>query len=640
MLNLLRCFLGTGLLLLGSESLFADEPAVFPFEFTAEPPSQQLPARFQPGSASIPLRAGAGGPAAGHDHRMAVMRVGADGERPRRVVIARSKPGEAYDLLLIDTDGDGALDDEKPIQARMQSTGQTIYSTFSIVLRVNHGGVGKPHLVEHAFQGYLTVSSKDEKPGSFQYRSQGHLSGRVTIDGKACEVVLSDRNNDARFGKGDAWTVRALDGSEGGTAMNVGEPVTIGKRELFLVLGNTGAAKPRLGEAGASAAKAGPADAGSAASEHPEDAELPRADMPLPFEPSIKAANAAALKIQGPVFLSFESQATKDTRAMQALVFTAKSVVDAAAGLSSARIDIDMDDGKPLAAEWKVKEAPTGILLDPNGNEVARYTGYQSVEAFRAFLGHVHPWLKPSDDEPKLKGKAAKRLRTIIKDHIRYLEKEKSQGLLVDRIKDLGSRKNRGARDALMKFASTRKSKEYISAAFFALAEIGGRVAIEYLCGPKALGSKDFLVARQAAEAIGTAKDESATTAILGVLYKKGTKIQVVSACCIALAKSAPKDERVIKAVFEHSDHGKDTIRAGAAEALGYLASDDALTKLKAILDGDKNARVRSAAGTGLGWTKRPEVIPWLRAAIANDNSHHVRTAAHEAIQYLQRGGD
>ena len=46
------------------------------------------------------------------------------------------------------------------------------------------------------------------------------------------------------------------------------------------------------------------------------------------------------------------------------------------------------------------------IMLS-NGNEVARYTGYQSVEAFRAFLGHVHPWLKPSDDEPKLKGKAA-----------------------------------------------------------------------------------------------------------------------------------------------------------------------------------------------------------------------------------------
>lgn len=638
-----RClcgFLAATLCLAAAPASSADEPAVFPFEFKAEPPSKALPARFQPGSASIPLRAGAGGPAAGHDHRMGVLRVGADGERPRRVVIARSKVGEAYDRLMIDTDGDGALDDEKPIQARMQSTGQTIYSTFSIVLRVNHGGVGKPHLVEHPFQGYLTVSSKSEKPGTFQYRSQGHLRGAVKVDGKPCEVLLSDRNNDARFGTGDAWTVRTLDGAEGGTATNVGEPVTIGKRTLWLLLGSTGAAKPRLGEEGAEAARAGPADAGSAASDHPEDAELPRAEMPLPFENSIKDANAAALKIQGPVFLSFESQASKDTRAMQALVFTALGVVDAAAGLSSARIDIDMDDGKALAASWKVKEAPTGILLDPNGKEVARYKGYQSVKDFRAFLGHVDPWLKPSDDEPELKGKAAKRSRTIIKQHIKYLEKEKSQGLLVDRITDLGTRKNRGARDALIKFASTRKSKEYIASAFFALAEIGGRVAIEYLCGPKALGSKDFLVAQQAAEALGKAKDESAIRSILGVLYKKGTKIEVVSACCITLAKSAPKDDRVIKAVFEHSEHGKDTIRAGAAEALGYLASDEALTKLKAILDGDKNARVRSAAATGFGWTLRPEVIPWLRTAIANDNSHHVRTAAHEAIQYLQRGGD
>lgn len=614
-----------------------EEAETFEVAFEPQSPSIQLPARFQPGSKSVPLRAGAGGPAKGMDHRSGVIEVGASGARPRRFVIARTTAGEIYDLLMVDTNGDGAIEDETPIEARRASSGQTRWSIFKIVLKVDHGTPAKPHVVEHRFEGFVAVSSKDEKPGTFQYKSQGHLAGTITIDGAQHRVILADRNSDASYGPGDAWTIYPTMSNKVGDAQSFGKPVKLDARMLYLKLGTSGGGGAIL-TTNPDGKAAAPASGGVLGKEHPEDAALPRAETPLPFAPTIADAKTAALKLQGPVFISFESDISKDTRAMRALVFTAKGVVDAAKGLSSARVDVDLD--KDTAAQWSVTEAPTGILLDPEGEEIARFTGYQSVPALREFLGYAHPWLLPSDDEPTLRGKPKSRHAKIVKKHLAYLKGNKNQGLMVDRIKDLGTRKNRGARDALMKFAASRKSKEYVSGAFFALAEIGGRIAIEFLSGPKALGSKDFLVAQQAALALAEAKDAAAIDAILAVLHKKGTKIEVVSACCIALAKSAPKDERVIKAVFEHSRHGKDTIRSGAAEALGYLASDEAVGRLTVLLQTDKNTRVRGAAATGMGHTRRPELIPVLRKAISADNAHTVRTAAHEAIQKLQKGDD
>jgi thioredoxin-related protein len=42
-----------------------------------------------------------------------------------------------------------------------------------------------------------------------------------------------------------------------------------------------------------------------------------------------------------------------------------------------------------LTEKHKVKAYPTGILFDANGEEIARYVGYQSVKQTTAFLKKV-----------------------------------------------------------------------------------------------------------------------------------------------------------------------------------------------------------------------------------------------------------
>ena len=243
-------------------------------------------------------------------------------------------------------------------------------------------------------------------------------------------------------------------------------------------------------------------------------------------------------------------------------------------------------------------------------------------------------------EEPELTGKALKEHKKKVKALVKELHKTKNREGVRLRIERMGASGTRLERDALMLFATNNKNHEFVKHAFDALAVIGDRKSVDFLCGKNALRHKAFLIAQSGAIALGNAKDPRAASHILDVMLHKRTKIEVVSSCAIAAAKCAPNDERVIEALFKQSHHRKDTIRSNTLEALGYLASDDAVKRLQEALTEDKLARARAAAATGLGWTYRPDAIPILEASIASkkENSMHVRQAASAAIQVIRKG--
>jgi thioredoxin-like negative regulator of GroEL len=69
---------------------------------------------------------------------------------------------------------------------------------------------------------------------------------------------------------------------------------------------------------------------------------------------------------------------------MTDLVFTAKDVVDASAGVVC--IKVDGDERKDLVERFAVSAYPTGIMLAADGSEAARFVGYQHVAEMAAFL--------------------------------------------------------------------------------------------------------------------------------------------------------------------------------------------------------------------------------------------------------------
>jgi HEAT repeat protein len=242
-------------------------------------------------------------------------------------------------------------------------------------------------------------------------------------------------------------------------------------------------------------------------------------------------------------------------------------------------------------------------------------------------------------EEPELAGEAKEKHEREVKDTLALLQKGKNREEVRLLIERLGAAKTRAGRDALIRFATANNNAEFSKYAFDALAKIGNRKAIEFLCGRLALKSGDFLVQQSAAEALATARSPLAVGPLLDVLSAKGTKIEVMGSVAIAVARSAPADERVVDTLFQLIEHRKDTIRANAMEALGYLGSDRAMNRLVDTLQHDGNTRVRAAAATGLGNSGRKDMIPVLSQAMAGEGALTVKSEIQKAITTLETSG-
>lgn len=249
------------------------------------------------------------------------------------------------------------------------------------------------------------------------------------------------------------------------------------------------------------------------------------------------------------------------------------------------------------------------------------------------------PAVDPAGDpasEVVLEGDALKAYEREKKEHLQILRKEKNRELVVNHISVLGTRGGRAVRDALITFAGEIKNQEYLNHTFLALAKIGGPIVVDFLTGKLALRADDFMVQQSAATSLETVKHPRATAALLDVMTDKRTKIEVVGACAKALARSAPTDERVVETIFEYAKHRKDTIRSYSLEALGWLATDAAVERLKDALKNDKNTRARGAAATGMGHTKRAELVPLLQETIRTETALPVKECASKAIQEIE----
>ncbi len=69
---------------------------------------------------------------------------------------------------------------------------------------------------------------------------------------------------------------------------------------------------------------------------------------------------------------------------MTQYVFTAKDVVEAAAGIVC--VKVDGDERKDLVERYSVNAYPTGVMISPDASEEARFVGYQKGVEMTDFL--------------------------------------------------------------------------------------------------------------------------------------------------------------------------------------------------------------------------------------------------------------
>lgn len=241
--------------------------------------------------------------------------------------------------------------------------------------------------------------------------------------------------------------------------------------------------------------------------------------------------------------------------------------------------------------------------------------------------------------EPEMTPEEQAKYDVELKSHLKRLRAEKNKEMVQASIEQLGGVGTRAARDALMQFATGNKNQEYLSYVFKALAKIGGAPSIRFICGPVGVRSPDFLVQQTAVQALADAKDERAVAPLLEAIVDPRVKIEVQGAIALTLAKTSPGNPEVIATVNRLADDKRDTIRANAIEALGYLFTPESFDRLLLTLKEDKNTRVRGAAAAGLGHTKSPKAVFALQTAAESDKSFTVKDLAMKALKEIGATG-
>ena len=246
----------------------------------------------------------------------------------------------------------------------------------------------------------------------------------------------------------------------------------------------------------------------------------------------------------------------------------------------------------------------------------------------------------PAEEEPALEGEAKKKHAEELTRYEKRYKTLKNRDELLQFLNEVEASGTRAARDWLMDYAKVVKSAEYRVVAFDALVKIGTAKGLAFVCGRHGVRSSEFIVQTQAVEALGRAPDRRAVAALLDAISDSAVKMETRGAICITLGKTAPDDLKVQEVLYQQLEDRRDTVRAKAMEALGYVKDERSFALLLDKLQNEKNANVREGAAKGLKHAGRQEAIPALKAAVANEKSQPVRAAAIETLKALGATAD
>jgi thioredoxin-related protein len=248
-------------------------------------------------------------------------------------------------------------------------------------VQVKHSKPGEPAQMEaYPIALWIVVDQEGDVPDIIRISRRGFLHGEVKLGEDQYDVILSDSNNDGILATGDWWELRGK--AKAGSGMrNVGDFAWAGGKAWKLELAGTTGRSAHVVSF----------DPGITEEEDTikrdklrEDRMAARAAKPVAFRKDVDETLKEVAEKKSRYFIKFETDWCMPCKQMSELVFTARDVADASTGITC--LIVDGDARKDLTEKHKVKAYPTGILFDANGQEIARYVGYQSVKETTAFL--------------------------------------------------------------------------------------------------------------------------------------------------------------------------------------------------------------------------------------------------------------
>lgn len=337
--------------------------------------------RWSPYGARLPLTEGT-------DGMETTLALGPEGTPPIAILLAKSEGARYFDQLFMDLNRNGRLDDDELFVTTPSETRGRFWSSFSATVEIpvtdpaTGNAEGNPYPLD---LWYVEDPNEPDAEPLLRFSRRGWMEGRVTLDGTETVVLLTENVMDGVFDRSDSWALASADSADDvlqagyarpleehtwlfDAAYQVGE-VDISGRRMVLVPFDPGITRTAEEEM----------------KDHLRvDREAPRSGRTVAFLHDFAEAEARA-RVEGKaLFIDFETTWCGPCKIMDEWVYTADPVVDAS--LEVIAVKVDGDEHPELKNRFEVEGFPTMILLDPNGEELRRASGYVNVADMTEFL--------------------------------------------------------------------------------------------------------------------------------------------------------------------------------------------------------------------------------------------------------------
>lgn len=303
------------------------------------------------------------------------------------------EPGKpAHAVLQVDANANGEFEiGESSEISSSESRGKTWYSgSAEIRLPTSIEEQDDGHTGSRSYPVSLWYVEDPTEPESelvMRWSRQGWHLGIASVGTDKFVLVVSDRNADGVFTDADAWGLQPVTNpkfSARNSAFSVSSHAWLDEIPYRLV------SLDRFGKTATIEAF----DLGRTRKEDEEktdpyaaDRKLPRADRPVEFLTDFDKALKSAKDNNQLILIDFVTTWCGPCRVMDQLVYTATSTVDACRKIVC--VKLDGDEHKDLAKRFEVEGYPTLLLVSPDGEVVARRTGYQGVKELVAWIDTV-----------------------------------------------------------------------------------------------------------------------------------------------------------------------------------------------------------------------------------------------------------
>lgn len=304
---------------------------------------------------------------------------------PIRLALFATEAGGPMDRLWIDRNRDGSSQPDETLETQVKERNGKTWSSFSTVVELSvtaPDGTARvlpyPIHLWHVFD----PSEPDAAP-ILRWSARGWMEGQFNAPGGAVTVVLAELELDGSYLPGDRWALghTAKEAHAYAAFRDVQDHNWCGEEAWRVVDVHPSGLQVSLRRFDPGVSRAEELEARDRLS---ADKRAKRAAEPLAFLHDFETAEAAAKAAGQRLFLDFETTWCGPCKQMDALVYVAQDVVDAAGPTVCVKLDGDKE--KALVKRFQVGAYPTLILLGSDGKEIRRAVGYQSVAQMKAFF--------------------------------------------------------------------------------------------------------------------------------------------------------------------------------------------------------------------------------------------------------------